>query len=168
MSKQNAAAAPRKRAPGGGRKPKPTAQKRAAGNPGKRALNDAEPEFGALLIAPTSPDWMGDYAREMWDKLAPELIDAQVLTLTDLHVLEGFCSAYGRWREAEEDVTRNGIIIKSIMGPKKNPACTVANEAMRQMTSYGSVLGLDPSSRSRLIVPKAKKKGAWSEFLDKR
>lgn len=154
-----------KRAPGGGRKPKPTAQKRAAGNPGKRRLNDAEPEFESLLIAPPAPSWMADYAREMWDKLAPELIDAKVLTRTDLHVLEGFCSAYSRWREAEEDVTRNGITIKSMMGRSKNPACTVANEAMRQMTSYGAALGLDPASRARLVVPKAKKSNAFTALL---
>lgn len=154
-----------KRAPGGGRKPKPTAQKRAAGNPGKRRLNEAEPDFEALVVAPVAPDWMSDYAREMWDRLSPELVESKVLTRTDLHVLEGFCSAYGRWREAEEDVTRNGIILKSSFGPKKNPACTVANEAMRQMTSYGSSLGLDPASRARLVVPKAPKSNAFAALL---
>ncbi|MNO90371.1 Phage terminase, small subunit [compost metagenome] len=153
------------RAPGGGRKPKPTAQKRAAGNPGKRRLNDAEPDYTSLVIAPPAPDWMSEYAQQMWHKLAPELVESKVLTRTDLHVLEGFCSAYGRWREAEEDVTRNGITIKSMMGRSKNPACTVANEAMRQMTSYGSSLGLDPASRARLTVPKNKAKGRFSGLL---
>ena len=153
------------RAPGGGRKPKPTAQKRAAGNPGKRKLNDAEPDYSTLLIAPPAPDWMSDYAGVMWDKLAPELIDAKVLTLTDLHVLEGFCLAYSRWREAEKDVMKNGITICTAMGRVKNPACTVANEAMRQMTSYGAALGLDPASRARLVVPKSKKSNAFSAIL---
>jgi len=153
------------RAPGGGRKPKPTAQKRAAGNPGKRKLNDAEPDYTALVIAPPPPEWMSDYAQAMWHKLAPELVESKVLTRTDLHVLEGFCSAYSRWREAEEDVTRNGITIKTPMGRSKNPACTVANEAMRQMTSYGSSLGLDPASRARLTVPKSKAKGRFAGLL---
>jgi P27 family predicted phage terminase small subunit len=153
------------RAPGGGRKPKPTAQKIAAGNPGKRRLNKDAPDFPSLEKAPDAAAWMSDNAREMWGKLAPELIDAKVLTRTDLHVLEGFCSAYGRWREAEEEIIQRGITLKGPMGTSKNPACTVANEAMRQMTSYGAALGLDPASRARLIVPRGKKKNAFSELL---
>ncbi|NYZ69532.1 P27 family phage terminase small subunit, partial [Endozoicomonas sp. SM1973] len=35
---------------------------------------------------------------------------------------------------------------------KKNPACTVANESIKQVDSYGAKLGLDPASRARLAV----------------
>lgn len=154
-----------RRAPGGGRKPKPVAQKAAAGNPGKRKLNHNQPDVTVLMIAPPAPEWMGEYARAMWERTAPELIDAKVLAMTDLHVLEGFCMAYDRWREAEADTLKNGITIRGPQGFKKNPAVTVANEAMRQMTSYGAALGLDPSSRQRLMVPGAKKKNSFSELL---
>lgn len=149
-----------------GRPPKSTAQKRAAGNPGKRKLNDQEPDFTALLIAPPAPEWLNDYAQVVWDKLAPQLVDSKVLTSTDLHNLECFASAYGRWRMAEADINKNGIVVMGAMGSEvKNPACTVANEAMRQMATYGGALGLDPASRSRLMVPTAKKKSAFAEFL---
>lgn len=154
-----------RRAPGGGRKPKPVAAKIAAGNPGKRKLNLNEPEVTALMIAPPAPEWMGEHARAMWERTAPELVDAKVLAMTDLHVLEGFCVAYDRWRQAEQDTQDNGITIRGPQGYKKNPAVTVANEAMRQMTSYGAALGLDPSSRQRLMVPGAKKTNAFSAVL---
>ncbi|WP_165946466.1 phage terminase small subunit P27 family [Pseudomonas aeruginosa] len=57
-----------------------------------------------------------------------------------------------KWRMAEEEVQSSGITVTSAQGsPMKNPALTAANEAMRQMVTFGSLLGLDPSSRTRLI-----------------
>ena len=49
-------------------------------------------------------------------------------------------------------VVKDGVVVFSAQGsPIKNPAYTVANETMRQMVTFGSLLGLDPSSRTRLI-----------------
>jgi P27 family predicted phage terminase small subunit len=139
------------RAPGRGRKPKPTAKKELAGNPGKRALNTAEPEFSAITdIDP--PEWLSPRAATMWRMLVPELLREKVLCITDLHNVEAFCSAYDKWRLAEEAVQQFGIVVQSTQGsPMKNPALTAANEAMRQIVTFGSLLGLDPSSRSRII-----------------
>lgn len=138
-------------APGRGRKPKPTAKKELAGNPGKRALNKAEPEFSAVTnIDP--PEWLSSRAATMWRMLVPELLREKVLCITDLHNVEAFCCAYDKWRMAEESVQRFGIVVQSAQGsPMKNPALTAANEAMRQIVTFGSLLGLDPSSRSRII-----------------
>lgn len=137
------------RAPGGGRKPKPTHLKIITGNPGKRALNKAEPEYSSVPAAPP-PDWLSPLAVEKWEELAPLLSGTKVLTDVDLHNLEVFCQAYARWREAEESVSKNGVIVDTPFGPKKNPACTVINETSRQLAAFGAMLGLDPSSRTRL------------------
>ncbi|SAL65530.1 hypothetical protein AWB68_03630 [Caballeronia choica] len=51
--------------PGRGRKPKPTARKIAAGNPGKRMLNKDEPDFGSVTNL-DPPEWIKGYAAEMW------------------------------------------------------------------------------------------------------
>lgn len=137
--------------PGRGRKPKPTARKALAGNPGKRALNQAEPTFTPVL-AVEAPIWLDENATTMWDMIMAELCGQQVLCITDLHNVEAFCVAYSRWRKAEELIRVEGITIEGAMGGKiKNPACTVSNESLRQMASFGALLGLDPSSRSRLI-----------------
>lgn len=133
-----------------GRKPKPTALKELAGNPGKRALNKNEPKFSELKSVET-PEWMPELAATMWETVLPELLANKVLTIPDLHNVEAFCMAYQRWREAQEDVTLNGIVIKTENSVIKNPAVTVVNEASVQMMKFGSLLGLDPSSRSRLM-----------------
>jgi P27 family predicted phage terminase small subunit len=137
---------------GRGRKPKPTAKKALAGNPGKRALNTSEPQFSEITKDIDPPEWMSDIAATMWKMVVPELLREHVIALTDLHNVEAFCTAYSKWRMAEDSVQQFGIVVTSAMGsPMKNPALTAANEAMRQMVTFGSMLGLDPSSRSRLI-----------------
>lgn len=133
-----------------GRPPKPTALKLVQGNPGKRKLNTKAPSPDALVVVPEPPEWFGPIAVAAWQQVAPWLIEAKILTVTDLHNLEAFCMAYQRWREAQADITKHGIIVMGAKQEIKNPACTVANETMRQMATFGSALGLDPAARARL------------------
>ncbi len=136
---------------GRGRKPKPTAKKLLAGNPGKRALNKAEPEFSKITNV-DPPEWLTDRAAQMWRMVVPELLRENVVAITDLHNVEAFCVAYDNWRLAQESVQNNGIVVAGAQGgPIKNPALTAANETMRQLVTFGSMLGLDPASRTRLI-----------------
>ncbi|EBA9765539.1 phage terminase small subunit P27 family [Salmonella enterica] len=139
--------------PGRGRKPKPAARKLLAGNPGKRAINRSEPGFTPLSYA-EPPEWFDDTARQMWETVIHELCAQCVLCVTDLHNVVAFCAAFRNWHESQLEVMRVGITVQTEFGPKKNPALTAANEAARQMVTFGSLLGLDPASRQRLITPK--------------
>lgn len=152
--------------PGRGRKPKPAEQKRLAGNPGHREINDAAPSCEPIHnVEP--PEWMGDLARGIWLTITPHLCEQKVLTVTDIHNLEAFCTAYSRWRIAEKEIVQRGITTMDINGNwKKNPACTVANEAMRQLAMFGSLLGLDPASRQRLIAPSQVKGNPFLDLLN--
>ncbi len=133
-----------------GRKPKPTALKILQGNAGKRKLNHNEPNFSDVVdIEP--PDWLDDLAVQMWQTIMPELLANKILTVADIHNVEAFCMAYARWRQAENEITRLGVLIMDDNGRySKNPAFTVVNEAKKQMATFGGLLGLDPSSRTRL------------------
>lgn len=147
-----------------GRRPKPTAQKALAGNPGKRALNKSEPSFSEIT-AVDPPEWMPSLAITMWETVVPQLIEQQVLSITDLHNVEAFCVAYSNWRIAQDHVTEHGPVVAGATGgPMKNPALTAAKEAMAQMVTFGSMLGLDPSSRQRLIA--GRKKPAGNPFAE--
>ncbi|MFQ6574142.1 phage terminase small subunit P27 family [Pseudomonas sp. UM16] len=149
---------------GRGRKPKPTAKKQLAGNPGKRALNKAEPEFSRITDV-DPPAWLTARAAVVWRMVVPELLRENVLALTDLHNVEAFCTAYSNWRLAQDSVEAFGIVVQSSQGsPIKNPALTAANEAMRQMVTFGSMLGLDPASRTRIIG--GREDNETNEFAD--
>lgn len=139
---------------GKGRKPKPTAQKVAAGNPGKRALNKDEPQFETLTSV-DPPEYLSDfeYATECWETYCPVLCRSGVLTVGDLWNLEGFCMAYSTYRMAMAEARGQITIVQENGTMKKHPALSAANEALRQMMSLGAVLGLDPANRSKIMVP---------------
>lgn len=138
--------------PGRGRKAKPQEMKRASGNPGKRPLNNNAPEF-AEVINIDVPEYLStmEYADIMWRSIIPELLKNKVLKITDMHNVEMFCMAYHNLRVAQKEVVENGPTLETAQGSTiKNPALTAVNEASKQMATFGSLLGLDPSSRARL------------------
>lgn len=138
-----------------GRRPKPTAVKRAAGNPGKRPLNDREPQPRAEL--PRCPAWLKGEARREWRRMAKELHEIGVLTTIDRAALAGYCVAYGRWMEAEKIVAEKGAVLKTTAGNLiQNPYLAVANKAWEHMMKAAVEFGLTPSSRSRVKVVEVK------------
>lgn len=148
--------------PGRGRKPKPARTKALSGS---KHSNPSAIEFGDTIQDVEPPEWLDDLATTMWRTVAPMLCRQGVLQLTDLHNLEVFCSAYSTFRESEQHVAQNGIVVVGATGgPVKNPALTAKNEAARQMASFGENLGLSPSARARLIGTERKTENEFDEF----
>src|SRR5947207_11816997 len=115
-----------------GRKPKPTALKLLAGNPGKRRLNHREPKPQREL--PTCPSHLLPAAKAEWKRLARELYDLGVLTRLDRGALAGYCQAYGRWVEAEKKLMDTPAILKMPSGYiQANPWLTIATKQMELM-----------------------------------
>ncbi|ERK13014.1 phage terminase small subunit P27 family [Serratia fonticola] len=147
-----------------GRRPKPTARKELAGNPGKRALNKDEPVFTPLKgVAP--PEWFEEeelnLAAVMWQMTTKELCGQGILCVTDLAVLERWCVAYEFWRRAVKKIAEQGNTILGATGGRvKNPELTAKKEQQSEMDSTGAMLGLDPSSRQRLIGLAGQKKSS--------
>ena len=149
-------------ASGRGRKPKPNREKLLSGS--KHANKNAVEFENIANVDP--PEWLPELAKTMWQTVCPHLCKKKVLAVTDLHNLEIFCIEYATWRDANQHVKENGIVVEGATGgPIKNPARTVATEAMRQMAIFGGNLGLDPASRSRLIGPAgAESANAFGKF----
>jgi P27 family predicted phage terminase small subunit len=134
-----------------GRKPKPTALKELAGNPGKRALNRREPKPASGL--PPCPRHLTGEARKEWRRMGGELARMGVVTAVDRAALAAYCQAWARWVEAEGQVAKLGTIVKTANGNLiQNPYLAVANRAMEQMTRLAAEFGMTPSSRSRVQV----------------
>lgn len=134
-----------------GRKPKPTALKRLEGNPGKRPLNALEP--APPVVELTCPKHMLPEAKKEWKRLAPILMNMGLLTAADAVPFEGYCTAYARWLEAQEEITRHGSIYKDNEGRiRPNPYIAIANQQMREIKSFAAEFGLTPSNRSAMIA----------------
>ena len=134
-----------------GRKPKPTALKKLEGNPGKRPLNEMEPVPPTVSLK--CPRHMLPEAQKEWKRLAPILMNMGLLTAADAVPFEGYCTAYARWREAQDEITRHGSIYKDQEGRiRPNPYIAIANQQMREIKSLAAEFGLTPSNRAAMLA----------------
>jgi P27 family predicted phage terminase small subunit len=132
---------------------------------GSKHANQNAVEFETITHA-EAPSWLDELARGMWDTICPLLCQEKILAVTDLHNVEAFCSAYSTFRLSIIEINENGLVVEGATGgPIKNPALTSKNEALRQMSSFGAALGLDPAARGRLMGGNGGDKGnAFGEF----
>ena len=140
-----------------GRRPKPTAIRRLDGNPGKRGFNANEPEPPpGCPDCPDCPPHMDGEAREEWHRLAPVLHEMGVLTLADRAAFAAYCQAWARWVEAEVKLKHLPAMVRTPNGHvQQNPWIGVANRQLELMGRFAVELGLTPSARTRLDLPKA-------------
>ncbi len=127
-------------------RPTPTALKKLAGNPGKRAYNAHEilPSVGA----PSCPEWLPVDAKDEWNRIVPELDRLGVLTCVDNSILVGHCSTYAE-------------IVGCIRSGEPLKAALLA-----QMRAYASELGLSPAARAKLAVPGRNHDDDTAQFFD--
>jgi len=136
-----------------GRKKIPTALHLLRGNPGKRKLNEKEPQPGALpSLEP--PLFLDPQAKTEWQRLAPMLSRLGVLTETDGDALAAYCEAWVTWKEATAKVRQFGMVVKrnksGVDVPVISPYVKVAHHAMAQMRAFLVEFGMTPSSRARI------------------
>jgi P27 family predicted phage terminase small subunit len=138
--------------------PTPTHLKLLRGNPGQRRIRP-EPEPAPLPEPPLPPDFLQGYACDEWHRLAPELFALKLLTSWDVQPLAAYCTAYRRWREAEEvlaemaksDALTSGLLIKRINGDAaQNPLVKIARHAAADMVRYAGEFGMSPAARARI------------------
>jgi P27 family predicted phage terminase small subunit len=140
-----------------GRKKLPTALHLLRGNPGKRKLNQDEPQPAALPDL-DPPAWLDVTAQVEWRRLAPMLSRLGVLTETDSDALAAYCEAWVTWKEATAKVRQFGMVVKrskaGVDVPVISPYVKVAHHAMAQMRAFLVEFGMTPSSRARIRAAK--------------
>ena len=142
-----------------GRRPKPTALHVLKGNPSRKHLNAAEP-----LPAPTAPDAPGDLTgreREIWDYLTSELRAMGTLAHSDADVIYALVDARARLERARARLVERGEYYDQVfvdgagvehIKPAADPAVKTAKDCWAAIRALAGILGLEPSSRSRLKV----------------
>jgi P27 family predicted phage terminase small subunit len=150
-----------------GRKPKPTQLKKLAGNPGKRPLNENEPEPKTRI--PACPFHLSGDAKKEWERVAPLLENLRLLSDIDRGALALYCQAWGRWVEAEEALKKYGVMVKSPNGfPMQSPYLAVANKAMEQIRAMLTEFGMSPASRTRAhALPGAEEEDPIEAWLNR-
>ena len=136
-----------------GRKPVPTHLKVMRGNPGKRRLNDKEPEPAGDLSDP--PEWMSESQKQGWI-YAIENAPSGLLKKVDRSVLVAWVVAEDLHRQASMMLEKYGILTKTPKGtragPMQSPYLPVVNRQAHIMLKAAEQLGFTPASRSRVQI----------------
>lgn len=135
-----------------GRRPKPSAIRLLDGNPGKRALNDAEPHYADTLGRHVPRELKDDkVATAEWRRLLRLMRGSRVMTDADRGSLIALCQQWSRYLEASEKAALTGLVVKTPSGyPLTNPYLSIANKSLAHCVKLWAELGLTPSSRSRV------------------
>lgn len=135
-----------------GRKPKPTALKRIADNPGHRPMNEREPV--ALAGVPDCPIGLleGEALAE-WERIIPQLEGMGILSTVYRAPLVAYCLIWADFVDSVENIRKFGKVVKSPSGyAMPNPYVSIARQAREDLRKYAAEFGLTPSSASRIVV----------------
>lgn len=85
----------------------------------------------------------------------------------DEYLIQQYCSAYDIYRQAYEDLQKNGIqqkvyktslspvdgsvVSRDFQGFKKNPAYNMMSDSLGRLNTIGKQLGLSPQARNKLM-----------------
>jgi len=138
-----------------GRKKKPDEIKRLEGNPGKRPLNGSAPMPTGCAA---KPPYVTGHAAAVWDQITSSM-PPNLYTAVDSVVLAAFCVASGQYRTATETLAAEGLtVVSAVSGDEKpHPALQAQTKALTAISLLGARLGLDPSSRASIVMPRAAK-----------
>jgi P27 family predicted phage terminase small subunit len=108
-------------------------------------------EGAAAAKLPACPKHLLGEARREWRRLGKRLMECGLFADVDAGALALYCRAWGRWIEAEQQLSKYGTVIKAPSGfLVQSPYLAIANKAMDQMTRILVEFGMSPSSRSRV------------------
>lgn len=135
-----------------GRKSLPDAIKAAKGTLRPCRVNKSSPKF-ERISSTSAPDYLTPVAAAEFKEKADLLKQMGVMTQADNTALAAYASAYGRWREAQEILANEGVVITTEAGNTiQHPACGIAARALDQMFKFLAEFGLTPASRSKVSV----------------
>ena len=144
--------------------PAPSKITKLRGNPGKRAINDAEPK--PEISMPTCPTFLGKEAKKEFRRVAKELHKMGLLTQIDRTALAAYANAFERWIKANAGIEKYGLVIE--VGEAgymmQSPYVGIANAAAKEMKAFLTEFGMTPSARTRIKVEPAKAQNQYENF----
>lgn len=104
----------------------------------------------APVKTPRAPAGMGAHGRKLWAQLYPELMNAEMLTASDMAAFELLCHAYDIAKTAFLAAVAEGVIISDGRGQsRKHPGLQVARDFATVFTRLAEKFGLTPASAAR-------------------
>ena len=132
-----------------GRKSIPTKLKILAGNPGKRKADIEHNEPIPPPGIPTIPEWLQSFpvAAEEWDRESEILLAMDLFSLAEAGTFAMRCYLASQIQE----------VAGKLEGVEDDKSYNQIKQLITEYRNIGSLLGLDPASRTKLSVDPSKK-----------
>ena len=133
---------------GRGRKPtpKPILQIR-----GSRIRGPHTSGIDAPPGVPPAPEWLGEIARQEWERIVPMLKASKVMSPRHQQTLAAYCDALADMIDADRELKANGATFMDDKGRVSNhPAWNRKRDARNQMLKFASEFGLTASALARV------------------
>lgn len=130
-----------------GPKPKPAELRKLEGTY-KPSEHGESVVIGGRPDALPAPDRLTEHEAAVWDEVVPPLLAVGLLDRVDTFALEALVTNVARWREAEEAVKRDGMLVMGRFDqPQAHPGIAIAQKAQAEYRSWCARFGLTPSDR---------------------
>lgn len=123
---------------------------RASGG-GRKRKTSTQHKSSLTRVAP--PDELIDEtAVRIWKTQSKVLIERGTFEIEDAPLLVAYCNSFAYMLKADQEIAAKGMVEPTADGSiKKSPFVNVRNDAIAQLTRTGSLLGLDPLTRIRMM-----------------
>lgn len=104
-----------------------------------------------------APSWLSDRAKKEYRRLIKSMADMDMLGDLDANNLAGYCNAWDKYLQAEEEIKARGLFIESKKpgAPyQANPAIYVQIKHAKEMREFGRQCGLSIDSRLKFAAAK--------------
>tara|TARA_R110001583_G_scaffold21308_3_gene80864 strand:+ start:17762 stop:18199 length:438 start_codon:yes stop_codon:yes gene_type:complete len=124
---------------------------RAAG--GGRKKKDALLSVGDPTLTRVAPpeQCRDEHAKNIWKAQSKLMIERGTLSREDLPILVAYCNAWSLMIQSQDDMAKTLYSSTADGGEKVHPSVNINKIAVGQLKMLGSLLGLDPLSRSRVV-----------------
>lgn len=110
--------------------------------------DEAIPEDGDVI----PPEDISEGALEIWDRLAPDMIDKKVLTKWDVEMFAAFCEAVATYHECKALMGKNYTDRGAAGGVIKSPYWQIMRDCLGVMKQFSGLFGLSPGDRANLVI----------------
>ena len=133
---------------GKGRKPLPAAIKKIRGS---RMKGPDRVEIDLPADTVTAPAEVEGLELVEWNRIAPVLSSAGMLSKIDRAALVCYCTAWASFVRSKEELKKNGEVLQSAAGGYyQNPWLSIRNRQMEIMLKFLTEFGMSPSSRTKI------------------
>lgn len=118
-----------------------------------------------------APSWLKGEGLKIWDRRAPMLRAAKLLSSADELVFARYCRNFAAWLKLRAVLDRKGYTYESESNHGKlrraDPNFLIADRLERQLLAVEDRFGMNPAERQRIMVQRAAGGGAARDLVDR-